>query len=221
MVVPVLNERRAISGMIKHLSALDADELIIVDGGSSDGTCDILAASDVRWITTGPGRARQMNAGASICKSDILLFIHVDTLISSSNLMAVEKVMCDAAFVGGHFDVTLSGRNVAFRMIEWMMNQRSRLTRISTGDQCQFVRRSLFESMGGFPELALMEDIAFSTLLKRQGRIACLKEKVITSSRRWEQHGIARTVLLMWKLRFLYWLKRPASELALVYRNAR
>jgi len=128
--------------------------------------------------------------------------------------------MQNASCVGGRFDVSLSGPGFALRLIAWFINIRSRLSGISTGDQCQFVRRSVFEAMGGFPEQALMEDVEFSKRLKRHGRIACLREKVLTSSRRWEAHGVVRTVWLMWTLRFLYWLGVSPEKLAMMYRRS-
>jgi len=219
IVVPLFNERKALPATIARMSATGADELVFVDGGSTDNSHSLLKESAVQWITSEAGRAVQMNAGAAVCQSDVLLFVHADTVIDGSHLQAVRKAMESDSFVGGRFDVALSGDHPAFRMIAWFMNTRSRLSRISTGDQCQFVRRSLFESMGGFPALPLMEDIALSKSLKREGRIACLREQVMTSSRRWEQNGILKTVLLMWKLRLLYWLGKPASELAAMYRS--
>jgi len=221
IVVPVLNEQRELPEFIRRLSALKADELILVDGGSTDGSRALLAESGLRWIASDAGRAIQMNAGSIHCNSNILLFIHVDTVIDSSHVSAVRKAMADAGCVGGRFDVRLAGRHPALSVIGWFMNMRSRLTRISTGDQCIFVRRSLFETLGGFPELPLMEDIAFSALLRRAGRISCLKQRAITSGRRWELHGVIKTVLLMWKIRLLYWLGTPADELVLMYRHVR
>ncbi len=207
--------------LFSRLSQVGADELIFVDGGSTDGSRMLLAESGLRWISAEAGRARQMNAGSALCESDIIMFIHADTTIDSSHLLAVKKAMIDSECVGGRFDVSLSGKHPAFRVIERMINVRSRLSRISTGDQCQFVRRSVFEKLRGFPDLPLMEDVAFSKLLKREGETACLNEKVITSSRRWEQYGIMRTVLLMWKMRLLYWMGMPADRLALMYRSSR
>ena len=220
-IVPLLNECRVLPEMIKTVRQLGVDELIIVDGGSSDGSRDLLEKSDLFWISSDAGRARQMNAGAKQCDSDILLFIHADTSLSSSDVEVVRSVMEAGHYVAGRFDVTLSGRHPALAVIAWMMNLRSRLTRISTGDQCQFVRRSLFEKIGGFPELPLMEDVALSRRLKSEGKIASLRQKVVTSSRRWEQFGIYKTVLLMWKIRLLFWLGKPADELAAIYRASR
>lgn len=221
IVVPVFNEEAVLPEWIVKAQQWGADELIVVDGGSTDHTCRLLADSHIRWISSILGRAAQMNAGFQECKSDIILFIHSDTIINSSHLLAVKQAMQDKSVVGGRFDVRLSGDGFAFRVIAYFINLRSRLSGISTGDQCQFVRRSVFERMGGFPEQALMEDIEFSKRLKRYGKIACLRQKVVTSSRRWESHGIIRTVLLMWKLRFLYWLGVSPEKLAQAYRQAR
>jgi len=221
IIIPVFNEASVLAELIERLQAVGADELIFVDGGSCDESRRLLAHSGVRWLQSESGRATQMNTGAEDCISDILLFIHADTMVSSSNILAVRETMEDDSYVGGRFDVRLSGNNIAFRIIEWLINMRSRLTGISTGDQCQFVRRSVFEQMSGFPEQSLMEDIEFSKRLKRQGRIACLRKTVITSSRRWEQHGMMATVWLMWKLRFLYWFGVSPETLAQMYRQVR
>lgn len=221
VIVPLLNERQRLPDLIGMLRSLDADEVAIVDGGSSDGSEDLLEASSLHWCTSASGRAVQMNSGASRTCSDILLFLHADTRIDSSHLSAVRKAMGDSAIVGGRFDVRLSGSHPALRMIEWFINFRSRLTRISTGDQCQFVRREAFEEIAGFPEQPLMEDVEFSRRLKRAGNIACLRDKVTTSSRRWERHGILRTVLLMWKIRLLYWLGVSPERLARMYADVR
>jgi len=220
-VVPLLNERDRLPELLEMLNELSADEVVLIDGGSTDGSKELLSKSGFSWCSSIPGRSVQMNRGASQCLSDIILFIHADTLISSSHILAVKEVMRDTETVAGRFDIHLSGRHPAFRMIESMMNLRSRLTRISTGDQCQFVRRSVFESLGGFPEQPLMEDVEFSKRLKRAGRIACLRDKVTTSSRRWEQHGTFKTILLMWKLRLYYWLGITPDRLAAMYRDAR
>ena len=221
IVVPVYQEVETLNRQWPLFGSLGADELLFVDGGSNDGTVDVLRHSGFRWLATAPGRALQMNAGAQACKSDILLFLHVDTEVSESHLYDIKRAMQDQAVVGGRFDVELSGGQLAFRLIERMINLRSRLSRISTGDQAMFVRRSLFEQLGGFPDLPLMEDIAFSRRLKSAGRISCLRRPVLTSSRRWQQHGIMRTVWLMWKLRLLFWLGVPADRLAEHYRDAR
>ncbi|PCI43290.1 MAG: glycosyl transferase [Proteobacteria bacterium] len=226
MVIPVLNEEQSLRQYITKFKALEKDcSIMFCDGGSDDETCALLQNHDLNYCHSLRGRALQMNAGAAACKktmkSDILAFIHADTHISSSDIELIKRTMQDSSVVGGRFDVRLSGNSSAFRVIEFMINLRSRISGISTGDQCQFVRRSVFEEMGGFPEQALMEDVAFSKQLKRHGKIACLKNKVVTSSRRWEKHGIIKTVILMWKLRFLYWLGTSPEKLTEMYRNAR
>ncbi|MDQ6971916.1 MAG: TIGR04283 family arsenosugar biosynthesis glycosyltransferase [Mariprofundaceae bacterium] len=221
VVVPVLNEAEALPDLQGSLRACRADKLVFVDGGSDDGSLDILRASGVCYTSSKPGRAAQMNAGAKVCKSDILLFLHADTFITSSHIENVRQFMQASSVVGGRFDLRLSGKHSGLRVIEWFINQRSRLSGISTGDQAQFVRRDVFEAMGGFSDIPLMEDVDFSRRLKRQGKQACLRQTVLSSSRRWEQHGLVRTVLLMWRMRLLYWLGVDAARLAGMYRQAR
>jgi len=162
-----------------------------------------------------------MNAGAAACRADIYLFLHADTLIDGACIEAIRHAIQSEQVVGGHFDVEFSGSHPAFRVIAWFINVRSRLSGISTGDQCQFVRRTVFEAMGGFADLPLMEDVDCSRRLKRMGQVVALNKRVTTSSRRWEQHGIIKTVLLMWRLRWLYFRGVPAAQLASIYREAR
>ncbi len=220
VIVPVLNEADHLPCLLQSIRAIGANEIIFVDGGSSDETQVLLEKSGLKWIRSKRGRALQMNAGGFQSKSDILLFLHIDTEISSSHIMDIKKVMCSSGMVGGRFDIRLSGDHPAFRVIEFFINQRSRLTKISTGDQAMFVRRDVFERMGGFPEQPLMEDVEFSRRLKREGGIACLCSRVMTSSRRWEKYGIVRTIVLMWWLRFRYWLGANPETLKRLYIDA-
>ncbi|MDX8411762.1 MAG: TIGR04283 family arsenosugar biosynthesis glycosyltransferase [Mariprofundaceae bacterium] len=217
VVVPILNEASGLPDLLAHLAGMDADEVLLVDGGSSDGSRDMLESAGASWLAAPAGRASQMNAGARHAKADILLFLHADTRLPAGGLNAVRAAMSDASLAGGRFDVRLSGHRSIFRLIELMINLRSRLTKISTGDQVMFVRRNVFEKLGGFPEQPLMEDVEFSRRLKRIGGIACLRQRVCTSSRRWEEHGIWRTVWLMWRLRWRYWLGASAADLKLRY----
>jgi len=221
VVVPLLNEADGLPRLLQSLKACAPDELMLVDGGSSDGTAQILQGSELRFLTSKPGRAVQMNAGARVCESDIILFLHADTDISSGSVEFLRELGGKPDMVGGRFDVRLSGQQIALRVIEWFINLRSRLSRISTGDQAMFVRREVFEAMGGFSDIPLMEDVEFSRRLKRRGKIACLRQKVCTSSRRWEGHGMVRTVVLMWRLRLLYWLGVSPEKLVEMYRDAR
>jgi len=217
VVIPVLNELAQLPRLLDRCREWMADEVILVDGGSTDGSLELLQKSGVRWLATRRGRATQMNTGASQLNSDIILFLHVDTTISSSNILAIGKAMQEPEIVGGRFDVRLSGANPAFRIIEFFINWRSRITRISTGDQAIFVRRTVFDRLGGFPDQPLMEDVEFSKRLKHAGRIKCLREKVVTSSRRWERDGILRTVILMWWLRLCYRLGADPARLKRSY----
>jgi rSAM/selenodomain-associated transferase 2 len=222
VVVPVWNEAALLKDSIDGIRRLGADAVIFVDGGSDDGSQDILRSAGVRWIHARRGRASQMNAGAAQIDSDIILFLHVDTHLSSSGLETARKAMAAPDCVGGRFDLRLSGSHRRLlALVAMSINLRSRLSRISTGDQALFVRRSVFEDMGGFADVALMEDVEFCRRLKRRGRIACLRAKLTASGRRWERHGILRTVALMWWLRLRYWLGADTASLARLYRDAR
>ncbi|MDQ6973271.1 MAG: TIGR04283 family arsenosugar biosynthesis glycosyltransferase [Mariprofundaceae bacterium] len=195
-------------------------EIIFCDGGSKDGTWDKLKNSSFDCVQSDAGRALQMNTGAKQAHGDILLFMHIDTIFDVRYLQDVRDALDDAHVVGGRFDVRLSGKHPMFRLIEGMINLRSRWTKVSTGDQCQFVRKHVFESIQGFPDIPLMEDVALSKQLKALGKLAPLRQTVETSSRRWEQHGIVKTIGLMWKLRLLYWCGIPAEKLAKMYSNS-
>jgi rSAM/selenodomain-associated transferase 2 len=182
--------------------------VIVADGGSEDGTASLAAALCDRVVVAPRGRARQMNAGAREARGDVLLFLHADTRLPSN---ADELVQ---GFLWGRFEVQIEGRHPLLPVVAWWMNLRSRLTGIATGDQAIFVRREAFP---GFPEIALMEDVAFSRAMKHRSWPACLREKVTTSGRRWESHGVVRTVLLMWRIRFLYAMGADPESLARLY----
>jgi len=167
------------------------------------------------------GRALQMNRGAAAAQGTVLLFLHADTRLPAGFAGAVLDVLADPLVVGGRFDVRIVPATPLLRLVGGLMNLRSRLSRIATGDQAIFVRRATFEAMGGFAALPLMEDIAFSRALKRQGRIACLRDQVETSARRWLRHGPLRTVLLMWWLRLLYFLGASPTSLRRRYDDSR
>ena len=189
----------------------------MVDGGSRDATRELARPLADRVRVTAPGRARQMNAGARDARGDALWFLHADSRPPPGAVPALLGALERCGW--GRFDVRLSGGQPLFRVIEWAMNVRSRLTGIATGDQGMFVRRDWFERAGGFPDIALMEDVVLSRRLARLGRPACLARPLETSSRRWERNGILRTVGLMWSLRLRHALGASPDTLAERYRH--
>lgn len=221
IVVPALNEARVIRATLEPLQALRArgHELILVDGGSRDETSRLAEPLVDRLLHTEAGRARQMNAGARAADGELLWFVHADTRIpaDADDLLLRAVRTRPAGRAWGRFDVRLSGAHPLLRVVERSMNLRSRLSGIATGDQGLFVDAALFRESGGFPELPLMEDIEFSRRLKRYGRPLCLRQTLLTSSRRWEDQGVARTILRMWALRLGYFLGIPAQRLAAHY----
>lgn len=221
VIVPALDEAAAIEATLAPLQAARAagHEIIVVDGGSTDATVDRARALADRVITSPPGRAGQMNAGAGIATGDILWFLHADTHAPADAVDTLCDALADGRRCWGRFDVRLSGNRWPFRLIERAMNLRSCLTRIATGDQGIFVTRQAFAAVGGYPEIPLMEDIALSRRLRKHTPPACLKTRLVTSSRRWEQNGILRTVLLMWRLRLAYFLGASPATLAGRYRR--
>ncbi len=218
IVIPVLNEAGGIVAALESLRTLRAQghEVIVVDGGSRDGTPRLAAPLTDRVLIGRRGRARQMNAGAMHARGDVLLFLHADTQLPEQAPAIVRAAL--GARRWGRFDVHIAGRPRMLRLVAALMNLRSRLSGIATGDQGIFVERAAFVSVGGYPDQPLMEDIALSRRLKRFGPPACLRERVVTSGRRWEENGVWRTILLMWRLRFDYWRGVPARRLAACYR---
>lgn len=221
IIVPVLDEAAQIAVTLESLQSLRAQghTILVVDGGSDDGTPDRAAPLCDQIVNAPRSRARQMNAGARAARGDVLWFLHADTRASASAIEALLTALAQPHCQWGRFDVRLSGPHPLLRVVEALMNLRSRLTGIATGDQGLFVRRELFERIGGFPDIPLMEDIALSRRLKRAAAPVCLRERLVTSSRRWERNGIVRTILLMWRLRFAYWLGVSPERLAAQYRQ--
>ena len=196
------------------------EELVFVDGGSSDNTVALIESSGFVCLQSEAGRAKQMNFGTQNSVSDIILYLHLDTRLSSSNISNIKKTY-NHGFISGRFNIRLSNIALRYRIISFFINVRSCLTKVSTGDQGIFVSRRAYEAVGGIPDIPLMEDVAFTKLLRKHGKVACLKDVLMTSSRRWEQHGVYKTVYLMWKLRFLYWLGVDPTKLAKMYKDAR
>jgi rSAM/selenodomain-associated transferase 2 len=221
VVVPTLNEEPQIADTLASARAAGVCEIIVVDGASTDGTRDVAARHADRVLAAPRGRAMQMNAGAAAARGDVLLFLHADTRLPTGFDAAVLAALTDPAVVGGRFDVSLVPSTPLLAFIAALMNLRSRLSRIATGDQAIFVRRTVFGTLGGFEAVPLMEDVAFSRALKRRGRIACLRLRVETSSRRWLEDGPVRTVLLMWWLRLLYFCGVSPQRLRRHYADTR
>ncbi|MBS0170815.1 MAG: TIGR04283 family arsenosugar biosynthesis glycosyltransferase [Nitrospira sp.] len=232
VIIPVLNEARCIEHTLADTAALGFDDLVIVDGGSTDATCAIVhsmagpnrsasehtpAPARIRLLATSPGRAHQLNAGAAATRCDILLFLHADTQLPTNARQAVSSALSDQSCVGGRFNVRFDSPCLTARLIARLMNLRSRLSGIATGDQAIFVRRDVFERIGKFAEIPLMEDIEFTGRLKRAGPVAPLSDTVVTAFRRWERNGPLRTILLMWTLRLLYWIGMSPHRLQHFY----
>ena len=221
LVVPALDEAGTIARSLEPLQPLRGKgiEVVVADGGSRDGTRHAARPLCDRLIDAPRGRARQMNAGAGAARGGVLLFLHADTRLPSGWDRAVRDATGARGREWGRFDVRLDGPHPMLRVVERAMNLRSRLSGIATGDQAIFVTRDAFRAAGGFPDIELMEDVALSRALRARSRPACLRERVLTSSRRWERGGIARTIVLMWRLRLEYALGADPGRLARMYRG--
>jgi rSAM/selenodomain-associated transferase 2 len=204
MIVPTLNEASCIADVLGDAAGAGV-ETLVVDGGSHDATASVARRDADAVIVTPPGRAIQMNAGAAAARGEALLFVHADTRLPAGFAVDIADALADPDVIGGRFDVRLDAPGVIYALIGRLVSLRSRLTRVATGDQAIFVRRDIFEAIGGYPPVPLMEDIALSRTLKRAGRIACLRSTVTTSARRWQRYGPVRTIVLMWALRVLYY----------------
>ncbi|MBM3478184.1 MAG: glycosyltransferase [Alphaproteobacteria bacterium] len=219
IVMPVLDEAAGIEAALRPLQALRRRgvELVLVDGGSADDTPGLAAGWVDACLYAPRGRASQMDAGARRARSGILLFLHADTILPEEADSLVRAAI-EAGAQWGRFDVRIAGRPAMLRVVAALMNLRSRLTGIATGDQAIFVTRAAFERIGGFPLQPLMEDIEISRRLRAIGHPACLRAKVTTSGRRWERRGAWATILLMWRLRWRYWRGESPERLAQAYR---
>ncbi len=220
IIVPMFNEAPGLPGLLARLSVLARQgcEVLIVDGGSDDGSVELVERAGFRVLASPKGRARQMNLGAARATGDVLLFLHADTLLPEGALTTVRQTMLKTAALWGRFDVLIDGAHPMLRVIARLMNLRSRWTGIATGDQAIFVTRKAFEAVGGYPDQPLMEDIELSRRLRALARPAYIPTPVLTSGRRWESRGVWRTILLMWRLRWAYWRGTPAEQLAQRYR---
>lgn len=227
IVMPVFNEAAVLPTVLDRLQVWrdSGAEVVVSDGGSNDGSVALAAASADQVLTAPPGRARQMNAGAAQARADFLLFLHADTVLPPEALPTLQRLASrgDRArpWCWGRFDVVLQGSSLWLPLVGFMINWRSRLTRINTGDQALFMDRALFEAVGGFPEQPLMEDVEICKRLRRVCAPVSLRLRVVTSGRRWDANGAWRTIVLMWKLRWLYWRGESPQRLAELYRGSR
>ena len=219
IIVPVLNEAQQLPVLLERLLSLRQHgcEILIVDGGSNDGSASVAEAAGFTVLRSPRGRARQMNAGAARASGEVLLFLHADTQLPEGAMTLVPQALASHANCWGRFDVRISGSHPMLRVVGRMMSLRSRLSGIATGDQALFVTRAAFDAVGGFADQPLMEDIEFSRRLRRITRPACIDRCATTSGRRWESRGVWRTIWLMWRLRWAYWRGVPASQLAQAY----
>ena len=218
IIVPAFNEAETITSTLQPLQLLrnKGCEIILADGGSDDATTEQAAPFIDQYVNAEKGRAKQMNAGAGIARGRWLLFLHADTLLPA-NFSTFLMSLATTQKQWGFFSLTLTGRDIFFRLIEAAINVRSKLSSIATGDQCLFVQRSVFQHIGGFADIALMEDIHLCKTLRKLSSPQVCDDKVLTSSRRWQRHGIVKTVLLMWYLRLAYFFGVSPDYLAKVY----
>jgi rSAM/selenodomain-associated transferase 2 len=219
IIIPALNEAEMIVATLTPLQGSRGPdvEIIVVDGGSSDRTTALAQALADRVTTAPRGRASQMNAGAAVARGDVLLFLHADTRLPAGAAKLIRDAFTNDNRAWGRFDVRIDSRHPILAAVAWMMNLRSRWSGIATGDQGIFVYRRAFHDIGGFPDVPIMEDIAISRALRRISRPVCLGTPVVTSGRRWERNGVVRTIFLMWRLRFAYFVGFDPVDLAVRY----
>ena len=226
IVIPILNEAARLPTLAAELRRLQPapQQVLLVDGGSHDGSIELARMLGLVVIGSGRGRAIQMNAGAVYLNNnpqpqpDWLLFLHADTRLPPNAIAQLHTLPPAAQW--GRFDVNLDAPQPIYRVIERLINLRSRLSRIATGDQAIFIRPALFERLGGYREQPLMEDVELCKQLKSlKIKPICLRSTALTSARRWQQYGVWRTIGLMWQLRFLYWCGVSPAQLAVKYQS--
>ena len=224
VIIPVLHEAAGINDLLDHLRRLKGAghcEIIVVDGSADQNTVLSIAASDVICLSSPPGRARQMNAGAALASGDVLIFLHADTRLPADALLLIGRAITGSAYWGGAFNLGISSGKWIYRLIAWIASLRSRLTRIPYGDQGIFIRRAAFRNLGGFPVIPIMEDVALMRQIKKRGgKITIIPRPVATSSRRWESEGVLCATLRHWLLLAAYMLGRLPEKLARYYKNA-
>jgi len=223
VIMPVLNEEASVGSCLAQFQDVKDVELIVVDGGSSDRTQEVVEALEaVRWVeASDTGRAIQMNVGAKEARGDVFLFLHADTFLPEDGIGLIRKSLDNAHVVGGRFQLGLSEKTPGFRLVAWFSTLRSRYLGITYGDQGIYVRREVFEAVGGFPQLWVFEDSEFCKCVKKLGKFVMVNAQVCSSTRRWRKWGIVRTVFWMWVLRLLYVCSVSDQTLSRWYRAAR
>ena len=223
IVIPALNEADHISTTLAPLQAMRSRgvEIILVDGGSIDATKQLAASLVDRVIDSERGRAKQMNAGAKAATGEALLFLHADSTAPNDADQLILHSLQSTSRTWGRFDVSITGQHFFLPVVAWCMNLRSRWTGIATGDQGLFMTADAFAAAGGYADIPLMEDVAMSVVLKKISPPLCLKQKITTSGRRWEKHGVWRTIFLMWRIRLGYFLGADPVALHRAYHAAK
>lgn len=219
IIIPTLNEEVGIITFLTKLQSLRPQcELIVVDGGSHDETVKVVEPFVDDVITSDKGRAIQMNVGAAMAGAPIVLFLHADTYLPNDAVENIQQAI-DKGYSWGRFDISLFGQHKMLTIVAWLMNKRSRWTGIATGDQAIFVKKDVFDQVGGYADIALMEDIDLSAKLKGDSKPYCSRSKVASSGRRWVSFGIFKTISLMWWLRLRYFFGADPTELEELYRK--
>lgn len=223
IIVPVFHEGNRINDLIDHLNSLDSKEsfeTIVVDGARERDTLKAIQSNRVIKIFSEKGRAKQMNAGASIAKGDILIFLHADTELPTHALEKIEAAIEKRGYTAGAFDLGIQSSKLIFKVIAFLGSLRSRLNRIPYGDQAIFLRREYFNNIGGYKEIPLMEDVELMRRIKRSGKkIWVLYDRVMTSPRRWEKEGVFYCILRNWILQALYFLGVSPHKLVNFYKS--
>lgn len=221
IIIPTFNEQKNIRDLLRLLQPVRdcGAELIVVDGGSTDSSCEVAEPLCDHLIHSERGRAMQMNAGAAIANGELLWFLHADSIPSDAVFDRLQKICDSGEHIWGRFNISMSGSHFLLKIVAFMMNIRSWVTGIATGDQGIFIHRNLFEEVNGFSNISLMEDISMCSELKKIKMPFCCREKLVTSSRKWEEKGVFRTIVLMWWIRFAYAMGRNPKKLHQQYYN--
>ncbi|MBF2029196.1 MAG: TIGR04283 family arsenosugar biosynthesis glycosyltransferase [Oscillatoriales cyanobacterium C42_A2020_001] len=221
VIVPVLNEAASLPATLNAIAPNSEIEVIVADGGSQDGSVEIAKRFGVCLLTSAPGRATQMNAGAAIARGDVLLFLHADTHLPPNYATLIDQTLAQPNVVAGAFDLKINGTRWGLRVVEWGVAVRSRFCQLPYGDQALFLKTERFQELNGYPDLPFMEDFVFIRQLKQVGKVAIAPAAVMTSGRRWHRLGIVKTTLINQFMVLGYLAGIPPSRLVRWYRSLR